>query len=79
MDIDAIKALPVSAIAEDDSVLWLWTTNAQLRVAFDVVDAWGFQYKTTLTWVKDRMGTGDCCADGLSIAFWRLAGNHWFG
>jgi N6-adenosine-specific RNA methylase IME4 len=37
----------------------LWTTNAHLRVAFEVVDAWGFEYKTLLTWVKDRMGTGD--------------------
>jgi N6-adenosine-specific RNA methylase IME4 len=37
----------------------LWTTNAHLRVAFDVVEAWGFEYKTLLTWVKDRMGTGE--------------------
>jgi N6-adenosine-specific RNA methylase IME4 len=43
----------------DDVVLWLWTTNAHLRVAFEVVEAWGFTYKTLLTWVKDRMGTGD--------------------
>lgn len=24
-----------------------------------MVDAWGFEYKTLLTWVKDRMGTGE--------------------
>jgi len=32
-------------------------TNAHLRVALDVVEAWGFEY--LLTWVKDRMGTGE--------------------
>lgn len=59
MDIEDIKALPVQSIAADDAILWLWTTNAHLRVAFEVVDAWGFEYKTLLTWVKDRMGTGE--------------------
>jgi N6-adenosine-specific RNA methylase IME4 len=59
MDIEEIKAMPVAEIAEENAILWLWTTNAHLRVAFDVVEAWGFEYKTLLTWVKDRMGTGE--------------------
>jgi len=46
-------------LAAEDAVLWLWTTNAHMRVAFEVLDAWGFEHKTNLTWVKDRMGTGD--------------------
>ena len=59
MAIDEIKALPVKSFAAEDATLWLWTTNAHLRVAFEVVDAWGFEYKALLTWVKDRMGTGE--------------------
>ncbi len=59
MDIEEIKAIPVAEIADENAILWLWTTNAHLRVAFDVVEAWGFEYKTLLTWVKDRMGTGE--------------------
>ena len=59
MDIEEIKAMPVAKIADENAILWLWTTNAHLRVAFDVVEAWGFEYKTLLTWVKDRMGTGE--------------------
>jgi N6-adenosine-specific RNA methylase IME4 len=46
-------------VAHADCILWLWTDNAHLREAFDVLEAWGFTYKTTLTWVKDRIGTGD--------------------
>ena len=59
MTIDDIKAMRVKSIAADDALLWLWTTNAHLRVSFDVAEAWGFEYRTLLTWVKDRMGTGE--------------------
>jgi len=59
MALEEIKAMQIRDIADENAVLWLWTTNAHLRVAFDVVDAWGFEYKSLLTWVKDRMGTGE--------------------
>ena len=59
MAFEEIKAMPVRDIADENAILWLWTTNAHLRVAFEVVEAWGFEYKTLLTWVKDRMGTGE--------------------
>lgn len=59
MDLASIKALPVADRAEDDCVLWLWTTNGFMREAFECLDAWGFTQKTILTWAKDRMGTGD--------------------
>lgn len=59
MTIDEIKALPVRELADQNAILWLWTTNAHLPEAFAVVRAWGFEHKTVLTWVKDRMGTGD--------------------
>jgi N6-adenosine-specific RNA methylase IME4 len=59
MTVDEIKALPVAKYAHEDSIVWLWTTNAHLREAFDVLDSWGFTYKNLLVWFKDRMGTGD--------------------
>jgi N6-adenosine-specific RNA methylase IME4 len=59
MPIEDIRALPVADRAHDDAVLWLWTTNGHMRDAYGVVEAWGFQPKTILTWAKDRMGTGD--------------------
>jgi N6-adenosine-specific RNA methylase IME4 len=59
MPLEDIKAMPVREIADENAILWLWTTNAHLCVAFEVVEAWGFEYKTLLTWVKDRMGTGE--------------------
>lgn len=60
MTIEAICALPVAELAEEDCVLWLWTTNAHiLREAPRCLDAWGFREKTILTWAKDQMGVGD--------------------
>lgn len=59
MTTDAVCSLPVGDRCEPDCILWLWTTNAFMRDAYRVLDAWGFQEKTILTWVKDRMGTGD--------------------
>jgi N6-adenosine-specific RNA methylase IME4 len=59
MSIEQLCAMPVAALAHTDCVLWLWTTNAHMREAFDVLSAWGFIQKTILTWVKDRMGIGD--------------------
>jgi N6-adenosine-specific RNA methylase IME4 len=57
--IEQIAALPVGDLAHDDCILWLWTTNFNMREALGLVEHWGFQHKTLLTWVKDRFGYGD--------------------
>jgi N6-adenosine-specific RNA methylase IME4 len=52
--------MPVTSIVHDDGcVLWLWTTNHFMPHAFAVLDRWGFEHKTILTWVKPGMGLGD--------------------
>jgi N6-adenosine-specific RNA methylase IME4 len=56
MRLDQIKALPIPAAK--DAVLFLWTTGPMLPQALDVMDAWGFKYKSHFVWVKDRVGTG---------------------
>lgn len=52
MPLDDIRALPVRCLAEENAHLYLCTTNPFLSAAFSVMEAWGFKYKTTLTWVK---------------------------
>lgn len=42
----------------DDAILFLWATNPKLIEALQVMQAWGFTYKTNLVWVKDKIGTG---------------------
>jgi len=53
MGIKEICALPVANIAAKDSALFLWATYPNLPEAFEVINAWGFAYKTVaFTWVK---------------------------
>src|SRR5690348_10924090 len=46
LKLDELKAIPVTTIAKDDSLLFLWTTNPHLAQAIEVGHAWGFEYKT---------------------------------
>ena len=50
--LDWIKGLPVSILAADDCVLWLWATNPMLPQAIEVVSSWGFTFKTAGHWAK---------------------------
>ena len=52
MDLDAIKAMDVAALAARDCVLWLWVTNPMLREGIEVLSAWGFTFKTAGHWSK---------------------------
>lgn len=58
MSIDDIRILPVSQIATDNAVLFMWAPPALLPEALSVMDGWGFKYRTNLIWNKKRFGTG---------------------
>lgn len=48
-----IAALPVGDLSAPDCVLFLWTCWPVLRQSFDVLDGWGFTYKTcAFSWMK---------------------------
>lgn len=50
---EEIAALPVEQISQNNAVLLMWITFPKLDWAFDVIRAWGFEYKTcAFTWVK---------------------------
>jgi N6-adenosine-specific RNA methylase IME4 len=60
MTVAEICALDVTSITHEDAILWLWTTNYYMRDAYEVLDAWGFERRTILTWVKPHhSGIGD--------------------
>jgi N6-adenosine-specific RNA methylase IME4 len=58
MTLEQIASLPVSDLATEDAHLWLWATNGSLRHGYDIAEAWGFQVRSPLTWVKFRLGLG---------------------
>src|SRR5262249_6060856 len=53
-----LLALPVFSWADDPAHLYLWSTNGNLRDAFELMKAWGFKFKTMITWVKPSFGMG---------------------
>lgn len=56
MSLDEIAALPVSKIAAKNSVLLMWTIDPMLYVAFNVIKAWGFKFKTVgFYWAKQNI------------------------
>lgn len=61
---DLIK-LPIKEWSDDQSFLWLWATNSKdrttgepiLKMAFELMEKWGFTFYTVITWNKR---TGPC-------------------
>lgn len=43
---------------QPDAVLLLWATVAKLTEALQVMEAWGFEYKTSAVWDKEKIGMG---------------------
>jgi|694.fasta_scaffold91441_6 N6-adenosine-specific RNA methylase IME4/ParB-like chromosome segregation protein Spo0J len=58
MSIEELCALPIKDIAEKDAVLFLWITSPKLNLFLQLMEAWGFEYKTSFVWdkVKHNMG-----------------------
>lgn len=62
-----IGALPVAEVAGAKSHLYLWAPNALVREALDVMQAWGFTYKSMIVWHKVRKDGG---SDGRGVGFY---------
>jgi len=52
MSLDELKALPIKEISESDCILFLWSTVPLIREALELLESWGFEYKTMITWRK---------------------------
>lgn len=50
MPLEDICDIPIPA--EKNAVLFLWTTSPMLEDAFKVINAWGFNYKSSFIWDK---------------------------
>ena len=58
MSLEEICALPVAQLATENAVLFLWATAPKLAECMKVIEAWGFNYRTNMVWVKDKIGMG---------------------
>jgi N6-adenosine-specific RNA methylase IME4 len=55
MSIEQICDLPVKRIAHKNAFCFCWATPPNIREGLQVLDAWGFEFKTfAFTWLKTR-------------------------
>lgn len=69
MSVDKIKQLLVNNITKNNAALFLWSINAKLPDAINIVNLWGFRYVgVAFCWIKTSQKTGqpNC----------RMAGNY---
>jgi len=58
MTLDEICALPVDDLATPDAILFLWATSPKLAESMQVIESWGFTYRTCAVWDKQKIGMG---------------------
>jgi len=56
MSQEQIKAIDLPV--KNDCVLFLWTTHQFIFDAKELLDHWGFEYKATMVWDKEKIGMG---------------------
>ena len=57
MDFEEIKSLNIP-FDKNGCILYLWATAPKLLEALDVMNAWGFKYKSQAIWDKKNIGMG---------------------
>jgi len=65
MGSDAIANLPVKEITDKDCILLIWTTDYHLDKCLQIINRWGFEYKTIgFVWAKKNKQGNPVCFMG---------------
>lgn len=54
LKLNELKKLPLKDIAEEDCLLFMWTSNPHLAQAIELGESWGFKYRT-IAFIWDKM------------------------
>lgn len=69
MSLSDIKSLPILEICHKDCACFMWVTDSHLKEGIEVLEAWGFVYKTVaFNWIK-KYASGETC---VNFAPWTL-------
>lgn len=73
MSLKDILNLDVKSVVDDNSVLLIWTTDAHLANCLEVIESWGFEYKTVaFNWLKKEKSGKQVCYMGM----WTMKGSE---
>jgi N6-adenosine-specific RNA methylase IME4 len=51
-------SIRIKEVSKKDCIIFLWVTNPFLREGLDLLNYYGFEYKTLITWVKSLSSKG---------------------
>lgn len=74
MTVSDIKSLPIKDITEKDSICFLWCVDSFLKEGIEVLESWGFKYKTiAFNWIK-HYESGEVCVNfaPYTLKSWEL-------
>ena len=70
MSIEDISKLPVEKLADKNCILFLWVTDPLINKQIQILNAWGFEYKTVgFYWIKENKNQNN-------MRFWKGPG-YW--
>ncbi len=58
MSLSQLRELSIKEIADDNAILFMWSTSPMLTSALELVDSWGFKYKSSFVWDKVKHNYG---------------------
>jgi N6-adenosine-specific RNA methylase IME4 len=67
LSVEQIARIPVGTCLAPSAHCYLWVPNALLREGLEVLERWGFTYKTNVVWHKVRRDGG---SDGRGVGFY---------
>lgn len=81
MTFEEMGELPIGRLAAPDCVLLIWTSGPFLRKTFDLIDAYGFEYKTMgFDWMKADTTQLDLFQDenkaDMKMGYWTRANSE---
>lgn len=69
MAIEEICALPVKDLMAENAHIYCWVPNSLINQGMQVLEAWGFKYKTLFVWQKISKDLGPATNSGLGHYF----------
>jgi N6-adenosine-specific RNA methylase IME4 len=58
MPIEDLCKMNIKSITTENAVMFMWATNPLMEDALKLINAWGFEYKTNMVWVKENSNYG---------------------
>ncbi|MDD2944159.1 MAG: MT-A70 family methyltransferase [bacterium] len=75
MSVQEICDMPISEICADDAVVIMWCSSSLLPDALQVMNAWGFTFKTSAVWDKNVTGQGAYFRQAHEVLMIGIKGN----